>query len=359
MVWIVIVTLSTLVWVLAKFYLSGPELTGYDKPVGLRFKSHPDDAKVNDLVFTEFQKVHDAVDAVNSPLTALGIIRSVADDFSLDLETDTKFISVDANGVDCEWALAPQSNPKRRILFMHGGAFLFGSAKGHRKYCDQLAKISNASVLSVNYRLLPKFGRNAGITDTQKAYRWILENGPDDKTEPELLIVAGDSAGGNLAMMISSWSKNNAAHKPDAVISFSPFLDMTMNAPTFLRNMATDKILGEGLLGKGFGFLAKTPLLLRSWVMLLIMRMSPSNPLASPLFGNLSGLPKTLIQASSNEMLLGDSIRYTNKAIEAGSDVKLQIWEDQMHDWHIFNMGVGSANQAWEEVSQFIDDISS
>lgn len=352
MTWIIFFALALLYWLIATFVLSGPDLSQYDEDVGERFASHRDDSAANDSTLKTITDVRQLVKRGRSPRNAFKVVRDFADNLSDDLVTDTQFTTVQANGVDCEWAVATNADPKRRILFMHGGAFLLGSAKGHRKFCDQLSKLANAAVLSVNYRMLPESGRKAGIIDTQNAYQWILNNGPDGETALDFLLIAGDSAGGNLAMMISGWSKENAPRKPDAVIAFSPSLDMTMQSPTIKQNRLTDKILGEGL-----GLITKLPMFIRAWTGLFAMRMNPSNPLASPVFGDLSDLPPTLIHASSSEMLLGDSIRYTNKAKAAGSDVALQIWDDQIHDWHLFNMGYGSANQAWSEINQFIDNL--
>jgi len=349
MTWIIIITLAALYWLIATFVLSGPNLSKYDTDTGQHFSAHLDDAESNALITGEIRELRETVKTLRSPRKAFSMVRDFADNLSSGLVSDTVFTVVKANGVDCEWAVAPGSNPKRRILFMHGGAFLLGSAKGHRKFCDQLSKIAGAAVLSVNYRMLPESGRKAGIVDTQNAYQWILENGPDGKTSLDCLLVAGDSAGGNLAMMISTWSKTSASRKPDGVIGFSPSLDMTLSSPTLKRNRSTDIILGEGL-----GMLIKVPSFIRAWIGLLTLRMNPANPLASPVFGDLADLPKTLIHASSSEMLLGDSIRYTNKATAAGSDVTLQIWENQIHDWHLFNMGTGSANPAWTEVERFL-----
>ncbi len=191
------------------------------------------------------------------------------------------------------------------------------------------------------------------VKDSQQAYNWILENGPSGHENASFLLIAGDSAGGNLALMLSSWSKKGASIRPDGVIGFSPSTDSTLSSPTIKRNRHTDKMLGEGL-----GLLLKLPKALRMWVGLFTMRVNPANKLVSPVFGDLSDLPPTLIHASTSEMLLGESMRYTNKAIAAGSQVKLQIWKDQIHDWHLFNMHTGSAKQAWDHVKQFIDGLS-
>ena len=352
MTWTILITLALLCWLIATFVLSGPDLSRYDSHVGEYFDDHPDD----EAATAEFLQVIKNVrrDAVKSKSVKSGfsIVRKFADELSDDLETDTDFIVTIANGVKCEWAVAQGADTTRRVLFLHGGAFLFGSPKGHRKFTDQLSKIANAAVLSVDYRMLPENNRMKSIIDSQQAYHWILDNGPNGQASSKFLLVAGDSAGGNLALMLSSWSKNSAAKQPDAVIGFSPSSDMTLVSPTIKRNRHTDKMLGEGL-----GIITKLPNALRMWCGLFAMRINPANKLASPVFGDLSGLPPTLIHASSSEMLLGESVRYTNKALAAGSPVTLQVWKNQMHDWHLFNMHTGSAKEAWGEIKKFIDGL--
>jgi len=153
-------------------------------------------------------------------------------------------------------------------------------------------------------------------------------------------------------LMISNWNKDQGLRKPNGVIGFSPSTDMTLSSPTIKKNRKTDKMLGEGL-----GMLTKLPKSIRAWFGLFAMRINPANKLASPVFADLSDLPPTLIHASSSEMLLGEAMRYTNKALASGSSVKLQIWKNQIHDWHLFNMHSGSGEQAWSEVKKFIDGL--
>jgi acetyl esterase/lipase len=340
-------------YLISKFLLSGPDLSHYDTPIGETFEQHADDSAADDQFIASIASLRKDAVAAKSLKQGLTKAREFADKLSSDLQTDSEFKPATVNGVKCEWTIAVNSAPSRRILFMHGGAFLLGSPKGHRRFTDQLAKLAKAAVLSVDYRMLPEHSRGKGIKDCQSAYKWILENGPDGPENLDLLILAGDSAGGNLAMMLSSWSKSATLRRPDGVIGFSPSLDSTMASPTIRANHKTDRILGEGL-----GALLRIPRFIRNWVGLFAARMNPANPLSSPLFGDLADLPKTLIHASSSEMLLGESIRYTNKARAAGSDVSLQIWQNQLHDWHLFNMHVGSGIAAWNEVQKFIASLS-
>ena len=348
----IILIIVFILWVIASLFLTGPDLRRFDTPMPEVFDEHEDDLKRTAKFFEVTQQLHAKISKQKSFRKGLQEIRLFADNLSSDLITDTIFKAASVNNVSVEWAIAPGADHKRRILFMHGGAFVFGSALGHRKYCDRLSKIANAAVCSVNYRMLPEHGRLKGINDCQQAYRWILENGPDGAQELEFLMVSGDSAGGNLALMLSGWAKELDIRKPDGVVAFSPSTDMTLSSPTIKAHQHSDKMLGA------LAPLSKVPKAIAAWMSFLFLRINPAHKLASPLFGNLSNLPPTLIHGSSNEMLLGDGIRYTNKAIAAGSPVKMQIWKNQMHDWHLFNMGYGSAENAWLEVQKFIDHLN-
>ncbi len=347
---ITILIVLIVAYLIATLLLAGPDLSIYDSPTGEWFSKHEDDQAADRRFLKLIASARQSVIKSRSIKGGMRIARKFADELSDGLETDTEFRPVKANGVNCEWAIRKDSDHSKRILFLHGGAFLFGSPKGHRAFADQLSKLSNGVVLSVDYRMLPENGRLASIEDSQRAYKWLLNNGPDaPSTQVRKLLVAGDSAGGNLALMLSAWSGDNADRRPDAVIAFSPNADMTLVSPTIKRNQHTDKILGEGL-----GILSKIPTPVRLLLSSVLMRCNPANPLVTPLFQDLSNLPPTLIHASSSEMLLGDAIRYTNKARVSGSDVKLQVWKDQIHDWHLFNMGHGSAVSAWAEIEKFM-----
>jgi len=357
MTWIAIaITLVALYWLIASYLLSGENLSQFDSSIEHAatdlFDSHPEDAEMDKKIIGKLRDTQQQVIASKSIFKGLQIARNFADNLSCDLITDTEFKSVNANGVDCEWAIAPGSDPAKRLVFFHGGAFLFGSAKGHRKFSDQLSKISGAAVLSVNYRMLPRYSRKLGIQDAQQAYLWAIDNGPNGQQTCDFMILAGDSAGGNLSLMLSSWSKHNAPKRPDAVLGFSPSLDQTLRSPSLITNQRTDPVLGNGL-----GQLINLPQHFRMWVLLLGIRYNPSNPLASPVYGDLSDLPPTLIHASTSEMLVGESIRYVNRARAQGSEITFQAWRNQVHDWHLFNLGHGSADVAWNEVAKFLSKL--
>lgn len=356
MSWDLLIILILVIWIvcwsIAVFILDGPSHHRYDSPTGELFDRHPDDTKAEHRFIAKIHEVRQKAIKSKSLKTGLAITREFADNLSNDLETETLFSPAASDKFEAEWAIAPGVDTDRRVLFFHGGAFIIGSPVGHRKFSDRLSRLCNAAVLSVNYRMLPEHPRRVSTTDAQLAYQWIIENSPTEKKNCEFLIVSGDSAGGNFAFMLSSWSKYIKLRRPDAVIGFSPTLDSTMSSPTVKENRKSDKILGPSL-----GKLSLLPRPFQLWLALLLMRTNPSSPDISPLFYDLNDLPPTLIQASHNEMLVGDAVRYANKATAVGSDVTLQIWRDQIHDWQLFNMGSGSAEEAWSKVEEFINRL--
>lgn len=257
--------------------------------------------------------------------------------------------SVAVGDIDAEWVLAPDSDPDRRLLYFHGGAFFVGSPLSHRPLTSVLAKRTGLSVLVIDYRLMPEHSRIQGIEDCQDAYRWILEQGPAGRGAPTELFVAGDSAGGNLTLMITAWARDNGLRPVDGAIALSPATDSTFRSPSMRDNAATDPMLGPGL-----GSILRIPRPLLLLLTMFAARMRPQNPLISPIHGKLAGLPPTLVHASEAEMLFDDCRRYTLKAQEAGSPVVLQTWPFMVHVWQIFHDVLPEANEALDEIEAFV-----
>ena len=267
-------------------------------------------------------------------------------------EFDCEFRPVDAGGMAAEWVLAPGADPARRVLYIHGGAFIAGSPNSHRTITSRWSEVAGAAVLAIDYRLMPEHRRAAGIEDCRTAYRWILENGPDAAAPPRWLYVSGDSAGGNLSLALAAWVRDVGLRAPDAVIALSPLTDSTYSGASIRQNLKTDIMLGPL-----FGALMKIPRPLLMWLFVLENRMRPVNPVVSPVFGDLSGLPPTLVQVSEAEMLLDDARRYVNKARAAGSPVRLQTWAGLLHVWHIMNPEVPEALEAFEQIAAFVRSV--
>ena len=257
-------------------------------------------------------------------------------------------IEVDGVRVHGRWTLVDGHDPDRRIIYYHGGAFTVGSDVSHRPLTWNLARRTGCAVFAPNYRLMPENPRRASIEDARAAYRWILENGPDGPAPAEAVGVAGDSAGGNLALMIGNHAREAGLRAPDAVYAISPSVDSTAASPTFRSNLETDLML-QPLLRP----LVRVPRPILLYGMRRSTGMRPNDPDISPVFADLADLPPTLVQASSTEMLYGDALRFVGKAQAAGSDVRLQDWSHMPHVFPIFDDQLPEAREALDLAAGF------
>lgn len=334
-----------------RWYLYGGDLSRYDQPRGQCFDAHHEPSEEHDSVVASLAIGSGPIR--NAPRKErLKLSREYMDGMSGGLDLPSSFTPVDAGGVPAEWVIAPGADSSRRLLYIHGGAFMMGSPRSHRNITSRFSEVANAAVLSIDYRLMPEHPRLAGVEDCRKAYQWMLDNGPDGASSAGRVFIAGDSAGGNLALMMSAWSRDSAPRKADAVVSLSPVTDMTLGSPSMRNNMETDAMLGPMFRG-----LSRVPRFLLLWIGLLQARTSPANPVVSPVFGDLSKLPPTLVHASEAEMLVDDGRRYVNRAVAAGSPARLQTWAHVVHVWHMFYPQLTEARQAWDEIEKFIGDI--
>lgn len=275
-----------------------------------------------------------------------GLTRDYGDE--VEFRADT--IRAENQEITGSWTLLPGSDPNKRLLYIHGGAFTLGSDVSHRPITVQLARRTGMAVFAPNYRLMPENSRLNTIEDARAAYDWVLENGPDGAAPIKKLVLAGDSAGGNLVLMLANWARANAERQPDAVIAFSPTTDATLSSPSMSTNLATDNMLRPMLKP-----ILKLPKIFLLPAMQHHYSMSPSDPDQSPVYDDLTTLPPTFIQASTIEVLRDDAVRYANKAQRAGSPVTLQLWAGGLpHVWQLFDDYIPEASAALDEVQSFI-----
>lgn len=337
-----------LVWALPVLLFKGRDHTAFDGPGEERFgEGAPPSAQAQDVLRL--------LDELRAKLQGvprkqhLAALRKAMDDAFADRTLDVRIEPVDCGGVPGEWVIAPHADPRRRTLYIHGGAFFVGSPRSHRTLTSRIAQLTGGPVLAIDYRLMPEHRRLAGIEDCRTAYQWLLANGPAGAQAAGCVFVGGDSAGGNLTLSLIAWLRDQGLRAPDAAFAFSPATDATLGSPSLRSNRESDVLLGPML-----GGLVKVPPPLLLWGSFLGARMNPRNPLVSPLLGDLSGLPPLLVQASRTEMLLDDARRYVNKARAAGSPVRLQTWDHMVHVWQIFNPELPEANQALDEIAKFL-----
>ena len=345
--------IAVAIWFGVAYFLRGPDCRQWDRV---------DEGSIERFVSTDEEGHRVAVARLQSLLVpAMGvparqrlqILRQGMDKLFDDRRFAVSFVSVIAGSVPAEWVLPPAADTGRRLLYIHGGAFSMGSPLSHRVITAKFAEISGGAVLAIDYRLMPEHSRMAGVEDCRTAYRWMLDHGPQGPQESapaSAVFVAGDSAGGNLTLSLIAWVRDQGLRAPNAAVALSPATDGTLGSPSLRSNVATDAMLGPL-----FGPLAKVPRAVLLWGSWLGHRIRPNNPVVSPLFGDLSNLPPVLIHASDLEMLLDDSVRYTNKARAAGSPVTLQTWNHMVHVWHLFDPDLTEARQGFEEIGKFLE----
>lgn len=344
MLWLILIAMVVITW----FYLRGEDLSPFDGPVGERFDRGQGRNEEHEAVEASFKVGMGPIQRA-SRKERLRLMREYMDGISQAQQIDAEIRPALAGGVPAEWVLAPGVDTTRRVLYIHGGAFMMGSPRSHRNITARFSAVANAAVLAIDYRLMPENSRMAGIEDCRTAYRWLLQNGPDGIGAARRLFVGGDSAGGNLTLSLTAWLRDQQLRSPDAAVALSPLTDATFSGPNVKRNIETDAMLGP--MFEGF---MRLPRFLLLWLGLFQNRTSPSEPVISPVFGDLSGLPPTLLHASESEILFDDARRYVNKARAAGSPVRLQTWNHVPHVWHMFHPDLTEAREAWEQIGLFI-----
>ena len=347
------ILLVFLFWAIDRFYIRGGGPDEYPIPADPNARhtfTRPDGAgPEHEVVARDVAgMINDISSALrNKQLTAA---RTTFDSISDGREYPSQFIPVDAGGVPAEWVMAPGANSQRRVLYIHGGGFVMGSPKSHRNITSKFSEVTGSAVLAIDYRLLPKHKHMDCVEDCRIAYQWILNNGPNGPEAVSQLFFGGDSAGGNLALSLVAWVRDNGLRAPDAVVAMSPLTDCTFSSASIRDNEATDIMLAPLL-----KILVRLPHFARSWWVVWTHRVRPTDPVASPLLGDLAGLPPILVQASEAEMLLDDARRYVYKACAAGTSAKLQTWSDMVHIWQIFTPELPQATEAWMEIGKFVE----
>lgn len=351
------VTIIVILWAGARLFLLAPDHSEYDEPLPLPMGSRTEASPENGEVLRRFEALIPGIRG-KSFLERLRALRIALDEgiIGAPVSADELGVSVrkvSASDVPGEWVLAPDANPARRLLYIHGGGFIAGSPVSTRMITANLSKTLGIAVLSIDYRLAPENRRIHSIRDSQNAYLWLLANGPEGVADADEIYVAGDSAGGNLALMLSAWTRDAGVRNMDAVIAFAPSTDATLMGPSFRSNIKTDPLLGPPLRP-----LIRLPSWIRALLVLVISQVNPRNPLVSPLFGDLSNLPPTLVQSSDIECLSDDARRYVNKAVASGTRAELQVWPGMLHVFQMYGHLLPETAEAFQSVSEFVSRIS-
>jgi epsilon-lactone hydrolase len=246
--------------------------------------------------------------------------------------------TVDADGVPCEWITAGGSDD-RTIVCLRGGGYCLGSLASNRRICGLLADLTGGRVLNVGYRNAPEHRFPAAPDDVTRAYRWLLAAG----TAPSTIAFVGNSAGGGLVLAALLALRGAGQPLPGAAVAISPWTDLAATGGSISSNAATEVLLDPLGIERTAAMYADVGQL--------------RDPLVSPLYGDLRGLPPLLLHASSTEILRDDAVRFAERARTAGVDVTLDIVGGGVpHVWHLFAGMLPEADDALLDVAAWLVD---
>ena len=250
--------------------------------------------------------------------------------------TPASVVDVDANGVPGEMVVADVATSATATLYLHGGGYVIGSPRTHRELAKRLSAATGGAVLTPDYRLAPENPFPAAVEDAVNAYEWLLDQG----RAPETLAVAGDSAGGGLAVAALLSLRDRWLPMPSCAVCLSPWVDMEGVGESMSGRAALDPMVQrDGLLAMAEKYLAGE---------------DPRSPLAAPIYADLSGLPPLLIQVGTRETLYDDAARLANRANQAEVHTRFEPWRDMIHVWHLFAPMLDEGARAIESAGAFI-----
>jgi monoterpene epsilon-lactone hydrolase len=249
---------------------------------------------------------------------------------------DIEFTPTELGGLPALQTQIRGATAKGNLLYLHGGAFVVGSAQAYRNLAAELARATGARGWALDYRLAPEHPFPAAVDDGVAAYKDLLQRG----CKPAEIVIAGDSAGGGLAISVLVAARDAGLPMPAAALAISPWTDLGCDGASMQSKAEEDPSLTrDGLLAMAGLYLSGRP---------------ASSPLASPIHAKLEGLPPLLIQVGSSEILLSDAIRLAGAAASAGVDVTLRTWPHMVHVWHAFGFMLGAGRRATREAGDYL-----
>jgi len=248
---------------------------------------------------------------------------------------------VDEHGIRGERILPSGADTDSAILYHHGGGYVFGSPATHRHLVARLAEAAGMTAYNMAYSLAPERPYPAGVNDAVANYRFVLDQG----IAPERIVLAGDSAGGNLTAALVLQAREEGLPSPAGVLLISPWLHLGEKPPPAGYSFERDPLLD--------------PEALRAWSAAYRGGVEATHPKISPLFADLAGFPPTLIQVGGAEILLEDSLLFARNIAVVGGDVQLNVWKHQPHAWPLFHTdlpasGLGAIVQAGLWIMQIV-----
>ncbi len=239
----------------------------------------------------------------------------------------------------------PADGNRRVVLYLHGGAFLTCGANSHSRVVNALSRFADSPVLVVNYRLIPKHSVGMALDDCHDAYRWLRRRG----YEPDQIVLAGDSAGGYLALALAQ-RLQEIYEEPAALVAISPLMQLAKEPKQAHPNIKTDAMFPA----KAFDALVA---LVASAASKHIIDGKPEE-LYEPLDHVEPGLPRTLIHVSGSEVLLYDARLAAGKLAAAGVPAEVRIWPGQIHDFQLAAPVVPEATRSLRQIGEYIREAT-
>ena len=235
----------------------------------------------------------------------------------------------------------PEIKSDKVVLQLHGGGYIGKMKNIYRSFAKNYSDMRGGmKVYTVDYRVAPRHPYPAALQDACSAYSMLLNLGYTGKQ----IILAGDSAGGGLALALCAYLRDHGTELPMAAVLMSPWTDLTASGASYQENYTKDPLFGntrESMIysGEYYG------------------KENPANPYISPLFGDFTGFPDMLFQVGSIEMLLSDSTEAVRKAREAGCRAELTIYEGMFHVFQMALNKIPESEKAWQEVREYIEAL--
>lgn len=239
------------------------------------------------------------------------------------------------DGIPAEWLIPLEADSQKVIMYVHGGGYVAGSCSDHRGFISKFAKNTGVINLVYEYRLAPEHPYPAALEDSVKVYQWLLDKGYSSNN----ILIAGESAGGGLTLAILLALKERKLRMPTAAVAISPWADLTCSSESYRTK---NKV-------------SLAPL--NSWLVFskhYCGTNDPANPLISPLFGDLKGLPPLLINAGTDDELYEDGEKFALKAQKAGVPVLFRKGEGQVHCYPLLAPMFPEASEAMNEIVGFV-----
>jgi len=247
------------------------------------------------------------------------------------------YIEVVANGVPCMWAKPKGGDESRALLCTHGGGYMVGSMYSHRKMFGHIAKAVGCPALIVDYTRSPESLHPRQVNDCTDAYAWLLDQG----LKPEHIAFTGDSAGGALAITTLLCARDRGLPLPVASMPISPWTDMEITGGTVTTNEEKDHFVKRAVIEHmSATFLGENG--------------DRKDPLATPLYADLSGLPPFYVQVGGDETLLDDSRNFVAKVEAAGGEIKFDVYPEMQHVFHFLAGTAPEADKAIADQAAWI-----